>query len=129
MTEPIIAYRKALQDILDRQEDALKTLYQVKTEEDWRNAKLKILRAVAGHLSPETRLYLFYITKFKLWKVREVITTLEDLLIEDFQDAVRTILELAREESIEYRQPSKPPVLGGREYASPVSSRREENRI
>ncbi|MGQ4916038.1 MAG: hypothetical protein ACP6IU_15000 [Candidatus Asgardarchaeia archaeon] len=93
-----IAYRKSLEDIINRQKDVLQRVRKCSSKEEWDNLREDIFAVGLGFLSPTTRTLLTYFTKFKLWEIEEAKETLYDYLFFDFQNALKIIFGYAKEE-------------------------------
>ncbi|MCD6485189.1 MAG: hypothetical protein J7L47_08790 [Candidatus Odinarchaeota archaeon] len=110
---PPIAFRKAVEDIIQRQGEVLGELLEVEDRDNWEELKLEIFKVGLGQLSRNTRLLLTYFSKYELWRIKEAKETLYDYLIFDFQNAIRSLLNISQEEPM-YRPTVEKEYLGGK---------------
>lgn len=94
-----IAYRKSLEDIINRMKDVLDRVLRCNSASEWYKLRNDIFAVGLGFLSNITRTLLTYFTKYKLWEIDEAKETLYDYLFFDFQNALRIVFGSSKEES------------------------------
>ena len=110
MIDDLIAERKALTDLYNRQQEVLGILRELPSNKErvnWAVIESKILAAATGLLSDETRFLLRLIKKYD-FICEESIDVLIDYLMDDFSHAFIENLRLSQERPY---LPEKPLVL------------------
>jgi len=110
VSDELIAERKALTDLYNRQQEVLQTLRSLTKNErsiNWATIESKILAASTGLLSESTKFLLRLIKKYN-FICEESIDVLVDYLMDDFSKAFIENLRLSLERPY---MPEKPVVL------------------